>query len=187
MKIFSLCLTFIFGSHAIFAQTDLHKSALSYYIKITNNTKDSYYSMSNSAQILTNYTSLASQTDSFKLDSLRVDTLKNSFSQLTSTLQSNIHKLDSIIEIDPVISLKDSVKSIYKEAILAFNKIFPKFINLFELGYKSTSKEEISNYWDEYQNDMKAISDKLNTLGKNTSVFLTKYGITDSELKQNGL
>ena len=135
----------------------------------------------------TNYTSIASKTESFKLDDLRLDTLKKSFSLLISTLQSNIIKLDSIIEIDSSISLKDSVKSIYNEAIPAFNKIFPKFITIFELGYKYTSKEEISNYWTEFQNAMKSISAKLDILGKNTSEFLTKYDIKDAELKLNGL
>jgi len=79
------------------------------------------------------------------------------------------------------------VKSIYKDAIVAFNKIFPKFITIFELGFKSTSKEEISNYWNEFQNAMTSISEKLDTLKKNTSIFLTKYDLKDTELKQNGL
>jgi len=143
--------------------------------------------MSSSAQILTNYTSIASQTESFKLDDLRLDTFKKSLPLLISALELNMIKLDSIIEIDSAISLKDSVKSIYKDAIVAFNKIFPKFITIFELGFKSTSKEEISNYWNEFQNAMTSISEKLDTLKKNTSIFLTKYDLKDTELKQNGL
>lgn len=169
------------------AQTSSHKEAVDYYVKITNNAKTAFFTMSRFTKCLTDYLGYLNPKQKQLLDKNRLDTLQTEYELWLATLTRSKDSLKAMREIDTVLEYKQHMINSYDGIATAMKTLMPKLIAIFKKGVSSTTELDVMDFKDLFAQTMAAAFEQLQQLEEIDNRFKEKYAITKEELVEKGL